>query len=189
MESFKQAELCAEKAVSLNPSLDHTHNLLAWNCMVKRQHDEAIKEEERALEINPNGADIYASLSFIHSFAGNSKKAIELGKIALRLNPVPVQFYYSVLGIAYRLEGRYEEAIGMANKCLNENPDNLQALLLLAACYSFMDKVEDANKASKEVLRINPKFSTVNYVMTLPYKNQDVANRYIEALRKAGLPD
>ena len=107
IKSSEQAEMCADKALSLNDSLDHAHNLLAWNCMVKRQHDEAIKEAERAIEINPNGADIYASLAFIHSFADNTELAIELAKRALRLNPIPPHFYYTVLGIAYRIEGRY----------------------------------------------------------------------------------
>jgi hypothetical protein len=72
---------------------------------------------------------------------------------------------------------------------LEENPDNLQALLLLAACYSFLNRSEDANKASKEILRINPNFSVVNYVTTLPYKNQEVVSGYVDALRKAGLPE
>jgi adenylate cyclase len=189
IKSFEQAEACAEKALALNDSYDHAHLLLAWNSMVKRQHDEAIKQAEHAIELNPNGADDYASLSFIHSFADHTGLAIELAKRALRLNPIPPHFYYTVLGIAYRIEGRYAEAIELIDKCLIENPDNLQALLLLAACYSYLNQIEEANKASKEILRINPKFSAVSYVTTLPYKNQDVANRYLDALRKAGLPE
>jgi adenylate cyclase len=189
IKSLEQAETCAEKTLVLNDSYDHAHLLLAWISMVKRQHDEAIKEAERALELNPNGADAHASLAFIHCFADNTELAIELGKRALRLDPIPPHFTYTVLAIAHRLEGRYEEAIAMVEKCLIENPDNLQALLILAACYSFLNRTEDANKSSKEILRINPNFSTVSYVATLPYKNQDVVNGYIEALRKAGLPD
>jgi adenylate cyclase len=189
IKSLEQAEICAEKALALNDSYDHAHLLLAWNSMVKRQHDEAIKQAERAIELNPNGADDYASLSFIHSFADNAELAIELAKSALRLNPIPPHFYYTVLGISYRIEGRYAEAIELVDKCLTENPDNLQALLLSAACNSFLNRTGEANKASKEILRINPKFSAANYVTALPYKNQDVANRYLDALRKAGLPE
>jgi adenylate cyclase len=189
IESFEQAEMCADRALSLNDSLDASHTLSAWNYMVKRQHEEAIKAVERAIELNPNGADAYASLAFIHCFADNAKLAIDLANRAFRLNPIPPQFYYTVLAIAYRLEGQYEEAIRLVDKCLIENPDNLQALLLLAACYSFLDRTDEANKTSKEILKINPKFSAVNYVTTLPYKNQDVANRYLDALLKAGLPE
>jgi adenylate cyclase len=189
IKSLEQAEMCAEKALALNDSYDHAHLLLAWTCMAKRQYEEAIKEAERAIELNTNGADIYASLAFIHCFADNTELAIELAKRALRLNPIPPHFYYTVLGIAYRIEGRYTEAIGLVDKCLIENPDNLQALLLLTACYSYLNRMEEAKKASKEILRVNPNFSTVNYVTTLPYKNQNVANRYLDALRKAGLPE
>jgi adenylate cyclase len=189
IKSLEQAEICAEKALSLNDSYDLAHLLLAWTCMAKRQHNEAIKKAERAIELNPNGADAHASLAFIHCFADNNELAIELAKRALRLNPIPPQFYYTVLGIAYRIEGRHAEAIALADKCLIENPDNLQALLILAACYSLLNQTEEANKASKEILRINPNFSTFNYVASLPYKNQNVADRYVDALRKAGLPE
>ena len=188
IESFGHAERCAEKALSLSDSCDHSHLLLAWTYMVKRQHNEAIKEAERAIELNPNGADAHASSAFIHCFADNAKVAIDMVKAAFRLNPVPNQYYYTVLGIAYRIEERYREAIEIAKKCLIGTPDNLQALLILAACYSSLDKIEEADKTSKQILRVNPNFLTENYVMTLPYKNQDVANRYIDVLRKAGLP-
>ena len=92
------------------------------------------------------------------------------------------------MGIAYRLEGRYEEAIGLADKCLRENPDNLQALLILAACYIFLNRTDKAIMASKEILRVSPTFSVGGYSTTFPYKNQEVLNTYMDALLKAGLP-
>jgi len=189
IKSFEQAEKCAENALGLNDSFDMAHILLAWNCMVKRQHDEAIREAERAVELSPNGAQAHASLAFIHCFADNTELAIELIKRAFRLDPIPPQFYYTVLAVAYRLEGHYEKAIELVNKCLSENPDNLQALLVLAACYSLLNKTEEANKASKEILRVNPTFTVGNYETTLPYKSQDVLDSYMDALRKAGLPE
>jgi len=188
-KSLEQAEKCAEKARALNESYDQAHVLLAWTCMIKRQLDEAIKEAERAIELNPNGADGYIVLAYLHSFADNTELAIEMAKTALRLNPIPPYYYYMALALAYRIRERYAEAIELVDKCLVENPDNIQALILLAACYSFLNRTEEANRASKEILRINPKFSAVNYVTTLPYKNQDVAKRYLDALRKAGLPE
>ena len=38
-----------------------------------------------------------------------------------------------------------------------------------------------------EVLGINPKFSLESYAKTQPYKNKDDLDRYVAALRKAGL--
>ena len=46
---------------------------------------------------------------------------------------------------------------------------------------------EEARKMTAGVLRINPKFTTKYLAKILPYKNQSDTDRYIEALRKAGL--
>jgi hypothetical protein len=43
--------------------------------------------------------------------------------------------------------------------------------------------------AVEEVLRIDPTFSLEYFAMTIPYKHQETAEKFIEALRKAGLPD
>ena len=50
-----------KKPLSLNDSLDLAHMLLGWIYLFKRQHDEAIKEGERAVELNPNGAEAHAT--------------------------------------------------------------------------------------------------------------------------------
>jgi adenylate cyclase len=189
VKSFEQAETCAKKALALNDTFDLVHLLLGWNCMVKKQHDEAIKESEQAVELNPNGAQSYATLAFMHCFVNKTELAFKFIKKAFRLDPIPPQFYYTILAIAHRLDGRYEKAIEVADKCLSENPDNLQALLILAASYSFLNRTEEANKASEEILRVSPTFSVGNYGMTLPYKHQDILDRYVDALRKAGLPE
>ena len=46
---------------------------------------------------------------------------------------------------------------------------------------------EEARAAAAEVLRINPNFSCDYYAKKTPYKNQADLDRFIGALRKAGL--
>ena len=65
IESFEQAEKCAENALNLNDSLDLAHIILGWIYIFKRQHEEAIKEGERAIELNPNGAEAHAHLGYM----------------------------------------------------------------------------------------------------------------------------
>jgi len=188
-QSFEQAERCAEKALELSDSFDYAHLLLAWTFVAKKQYEEAIKEGERAIDFNSNGANAHATLALIHCFADNSELAIELGKKALRLDPIPSEFCITALALAYRFEGQHEKAIELADKCLDENPDNLLALLILAVCNIFLNRSEEANKATKKVLRVDPNFSVGIYATTMPLKNQDVLDRYLDALRKAGLPE
>jgi adenylate cyclase len=189
MKSFEAAGINAQKALAINNSIDLPHLLLGWVNLFKRQHDEAIKEAERAVELNPNGAEALANLALFLIFSDKVESAIKLLKRAFRLNPIPPPHYYYFLAGAYRSIGDYEKAIESAKKSLNSDPDQLQPYLTLAASYSSLDRTEDARKAVEEILRIDPDFSLEYHANTLPSKNQENLNKYINALRKAGLPE
>jgi hypothetical protein len=45
----------------------------------------------------------------------------------------------------------------------------------------------EARAEAEEVLRINPKFSVETYARSFSHRNQAKLDRYIEALRQAGL--
>ena len=91
--------------------------------------------------------------------------------------------------MAYRYNGQYEKAIEAGKKALSGNPDNLGAYITLAVSYSTLNRTEDARKAVEEILRINPGLSLEYYAKTIPHKNQEMLDKYINALRKAGLPE
>ena len=157
--------------------------------MFKRRHNEAIKEGERAIDLNPNGAEAYACLVLVLIYSDETELALKLIKRALRLNPIPPPHYYFWLGAAYRIEEQYEKAIQHLKKALIDNPDLLTPYLHLTASYSSLNRTEEAHKAAEEVLRIQPDFSLEFWANTLPSKNQEKLDKYIDVLRKAGLPE
>jgi adenylate cyclase len=189
IKSFEEAEKNAVKASTLNESFDVPHSLMAWIYLFKRRHEEAIKEGEWAIELNPNGAEAYAGLAFVLNYSDETELAIKFIKQALRLNPIPPSHYYFWLAAAYRIRGQYEKAIKNLKKALIGNSDLLTPNLYLTASYSSLNRTEEAHKAAEEVLRIDPNFSLEYHKNILPYKNQETLNNYIDALRKAGLPD
>jgi len=188
LESFGQAETCAKNALALNDSLDMAHSLLGWIYLFKRQHDKAIKKGERAIELNPNGAIVYAHFALFLCFSDKTDMALKLLNTAFRLNPIPTPTNYMFLATAYRNSGQYEKAIEASEKGLRDNPEQLTSYLNLVACYSFLNRIEEAHNAVEEVLRIDPNFSLEYHKNVLPFKNQETLNKYIDALRKAGLP-
>ncbi len=157
--------------------------------MFKRQHDEAIKEGERAIELNPNGAEAHAQLAFFLIFSEKTELAHKLLKRAFRLNPIPPSHYYDFLAITHRNKGQYEKAIELCKKGLSGNPDQLSLYLTLTISYSLLNRTEEAQKAAEEVLRIDPNFSLEYYAKTMPYKHQETGDKFVEALRKGGLSD
>ena len=82
---------------------------------------------------------------------------------------------------------RYEEAITVLKKALHYQPDFFPAHLFLALCYSALGREEEAHAEAAEVLRLNPKFSAKIFVEKLAIRDKAVKERYIDALRKAGL--
>ena len=94
--------------------------------------------------------------------------------------------YYS-LGIAYSVAGRYEEAIVPLKKVLTLNPNSAAAHRSLAACYAELGRLEEARAEMAEVLRLNPNYSLEWVRQNAPYKDPADLERWLAALRKAGL--
>jgi adenylate cyclase len=86
------------------------------------------------------------------------------------------------------MTGKYYEAIQIFKRILAIAPNYLPAHAFLAAIYISLGRESEATASAEEVLRINPQFSLKSYAKTLPYKNKSDIERYMAALRKAGLP-
>jgi len=178
----------AQKAVALDDSLPNAHSLLGWIYLLKRQYDQAIAEAERAVALDPNHAEAYTWLAQILTYAGRPQEAIGVAEKAIRLDPRGPPHYLSILGLAHRLAGRYEEAIAAQKRALTRNPDFLSAHTQLAFLYSELGREEEAQAEVAEVLRINPNYSLEVYKQRVPpFKDPAELERYFTALRKAGL--
>ena len=66
-------------------------------------------------------------------------------------------------------------------------PDSLYARLDLAAVYGFAGRDEESRAEATEVLRMNPKFSLEKFGKRSTSRNQEDKERFLGALRKAGL--
>jgi tetratricopeptide (TPR) repeat protein len=186
-ESFEKGVELTQKAISLDPKDSRHYAQLGFLYVMKRDYDKAIAEGEKAVALDPGGAEAHAWLGMSLNYADRPKDAIPLFERAIRLNPIGPTWYFLNFGHSYRMVGQYQEAITQYKKALRIAPNNIMAHLGLAGMYSLMGRDEEARAEAEEVLRINPKFSLESFAKTAPYKNQTQTDRYIEALRKAGL--
>ena len=156
--------------------------------MQQRKYDKAIASAERALSLQPGSSWCLYRLGVALSFAGRPEEAIPLFEKALRLNPLaPATFYYD-FGGALRTTNRIEEAAA-ASRGSEKAPNWFWPHAALAAVYSMLGRNEEARAEAVEVLRINPRFSLEWVDRVAAYKDRAPVKTFIDAMRKAGLPD
>jgi adenylate cyclase len=188
-KSTGQALKLAQKVLALDESHPLGHNLLGSIYMLNWQHEKAIAACERAVALAPNSISSRFLLGNALSYIGRHQEAIPHFKRGIRISPLNPSFNLNGLGMTYIRMERYEEAITVFKKVLHYQPDYLSVHRNLAACYATLGKEEEARAEAAEVLRLNPKFSVKKYGKRLQIRDKAVKERYIDALRKAGLPD
>jgi adenylate cyclase len=186
-ESFEKAFKLMQEAIASDEGHSVAHAYLSQLYCFKRDYEKAIAEGERALALDPNGAMVHTYYGMTLIYADRTEEAIPFLKKAIRLNPVGPPFYFGSLGHAYRIMGRFEEAVSAYKTALERAPNNIHVHLGLAAVYSLMGHEKEARAEAAEVLRMNPKFSVDSWAKNLPYKDQSQGDKVVNALRKAGL--
>ncbi|MBI3757430.1 MAG: adenylate/guanylate cyclase domain-containing protein [Deltaproteobacteria bacterium] len=186
-QDLERAFELAQKAVALQDSSPSAHVILGYCYLMKREYERAIAEGERGLALDPNRDLGYVGLANIMIFSGQPEKAIGLVERAMRLNPLYPPHYSNILGFAYLLAGRYEEAVSALRQALIRYPSLLPARLNLTVAYIALGREEDARVEAAEALQLNPRFSVEGLLQSAPSKDQVVVERYAAALRKAGL--
>jgi adenylate cyclase len=185
--SLEQAMQLAQKAISLDESDPYGYDILSSVYMFKGEYEKAIAEAERAIALDPNLSQAYSQLGTALISAGRPQEAIAPLEKAIRINPMAPSIYFRRLGTAYAFTGRYEDAIVQLKKAIHLAPDSLIPHLSLAAIYSEVGRDAEAHAEVSEVLRIEPRISLEGIVKTSPLKNKADMDRFIDALRKAGL--
>jgi tetratricopeptide (TPR) repeat protein len=186
-QTLGRALEAAQRGVALNDSLPMAHMALGYVYLVQKQYEPALAEMERAITLDPNQANGYAFLAEVLSRVGRSEEALQMVEQALRRKPLAADQHLNSVGIAYYLAGRPEEAIAPLKQFLSHYPNAPGAHLTLAAVYSELGKEAEAQAEEAEVLRLNPQFSLEVHKQRVPIKDPAVLERYLAALRGAGL--
>ncbi len=184
---FKATEL-AQKALSLDNYSGYAHRQPRI-FIIRKSNKKGRLEFEKAVELEPNYADGFASLARSLDLVGRTEEAIQMSNKAMRLNPILPDMYIIHRTAMYRNNQNYNEALIWAKKAVERAPNNFFARMNLCSVYSLLGQMEKARIEADEIMKLNPKFSLTNYEKTIPYKVPEVKKRYIDALRNAGVPD
>jgi len=107
----------------------------------------------KALELEPNSAEAYASRGVALSLQGAYEEAEEAFETATRLDPRLFEAYYFHARVVFA-RGRLEQAVALYEKASEVNPNDYQAPLLVAQSYADLGRQPEADDARRRGVRI-----------------------------------
>jgi TolB-like protein/Flp pilus assembly protein TadD len=147
---------------------------------------------DRALVLNPNSAASWNASGWVHMYLGEYASAIEHFERAMRLSPIDPLTYFASTGMAltHALAGRHDEAISLATKALHEQPNWATALRVAVVANALSDRMVEARVAMACLREVDPALRLGNVDRVAPpLRRAEDRVRFIESLRKAGLPE
>lgn len=181
--ALDDALMLARQAIDLDGSDARGFGELGFVHLYRKKHDRAINAYTRALELNPNDADLMSDKADALAHSGRSEEAIGLLHKAMRLNPFFPDQYLWHLGGAYFNLKRYEEAIDSVLKM--QNPT--EGRRILAASYGHLGQIKEANEQARLVREAHPNFSVERWASVQPDKHDEDVLHFLDGMKRAGL--
>ena len=152
-----------------------------------REHEYAIAEAQKSIDLTPNFALGYYMLGVARVFRGRFEQATDPFQRAMRLSPHEALtfFFCYYSGLAQYHQGNYEEAARMARMGIAIRPTHM-LYRALAASYGQLGRAEEARTALGEMHGLMPKAAERLWEMINPYFDLAHRAQFIDGLRKAG---
>lgn len=183
--SLNRAFELAKKAAALAPDDHWGHWILGYIYLMQREFDLSEAAYERAYTLNPNDAEFLSNMATTLLYLSRPQEAIEEIKRAMRLNPHHPESLIADLGWAYYEAGQYKESVNTFRSMTTPRP---WVHRTLAAAYVQLGQLEEARSEIAQMLEKEPNYNLENTTVW-PYKDPTQLARYIEDLRKAGVPE
>ena len=159
--SMTKALEFANLAVERDDDEPWGHWALAGYHLFCQQHDRAIAAYRKALELNPNDADVLNDFGQCLSFAGRAKEGVEMVRRAMRLNPHYPEYWVMQFGPILFDARQYEDAVTTLEGL--RLLDTINVHLYLAASHAALGHASQARKAIARVIEVDPQATLEKY--------------------------
>ena len=192
-QEVAEAARLARRAVELGRddaiALAYGGHVLAY---VIGELDDGAAFVDRALSLNSNLAAAWGMSGWTKVCLGEPDTAIEHAAVATRLSPLDPRAYtwQFISALAHFSAGRYDDAASCAARSLRDQPNYLATMRILAASNALAGRSDEAQKTMARLRRLDPGLcmSNLEEVMA-PLRRAEDRARWVDGLRKAGLPE
>ena len=187
-QSLAEARRWAEHAIALDPHNAAAHGARCLVSLFERKFDDALADAQRALDSRPMCAGPRAGLAFVQLYTGDYARALRNARSAIEFNPLYPGWYLYLMAAAEHFGGHPEAALATLDQVLAASPRQIFARGIRIAALIALGRREDAAAEAEIVLRDRPDFTVERFASTQPFRDTGQTERYVAALRAAGLP-
>ena len=189
-ESHARLGEAARKAVAADASDAMAHTSLAIFDLFSGRHEEARRRLDVALDLDPNSVFARGYLGACYAFAGNYEAARPQLDEALLLSPRGplVAIWRLCKGWAALSAERFEEAIDFAAQAGEANPEFPDIYAVLASTNGHLGRAAAASEALDQLMHRMPNLTASDDRLKRPFARVADRERFLEGLRKAGMP-
>jgi adenylate cyclase len=169
-------------------SLRFAAQVLAYSA---KDYETALSTIERSLFLNPNSAQGYTGSGWVNAYAARPPIAIDHFHRAMRLSPVDPEkgIALSGIGMSYLMLERFDEALQWGENALREMPNYGSSHRVVIGALVGLQRLDEARVAAKRLLEAFPTYNLTLQRQINPWRDAAFAERYLEALHIAGIPD
>ena len=126
--------------------------------MLDSEFDEAIESVQKAVALDPNGADAQLNLAIVLTYAGKHAEALAAMERVLKLNPKPQSQVWDYYSLVLYMNHRYQEAVEALHSV---KPDERSDLghENLAMAHVRLGQIDEARQVVATYLKGAPQLS------------------------------
>ena len=188
-DNLERANKMAERGVALDGTSGTALARLGWIQAFLRRYDQAVANLEKAIALAPNNAEVYATFGQVLNFWGNPERGLEMIETAFSIDTIAPPAWDFQMGHSHLLLRQYDQALAKLHRTVERAPMLGVGHLYLACAYVNLERLDDARDAIKTALEITPRYSLKEVARIWPWRIDEVRNRILDSLRKAGLPE
>jgi tetratricopeptide (TPR) repeat protein len=164
--------------------------IAAYVELYRGQREAAAERVRAALEAGPNLARAYSVYGQVLAMGNEPDAALEQLEMSLRLSPRDTERWaaHAASALAHFVAERHAEAAMHAEEAVSRAPELPFTQAIVASLNVWAGNLERARRALTALEALHPSMSVSGFGVINSSTDPDIARRFLDGLRRAGLP-